>query len=881
MTNSDTVTAAVHNADSASAAPPSEAGAMTSTSGIGRPTLYAALGYLAIVVVLFHRLLLGEVLSPAANLWAEVPFRGELREDFTPHLNGVQGDVWRYFESSHEYQYRAAREGRFPLWNPHIFCGFPYHANGQSAMFSPLHWLYFFVEPRWAAGPLAALRLWIAGFATYCLARRLGIVASGAFVSGVAWMLSAFCVRWLFWNVSVVAAWLPVVLIALDRLIEQTSWSRLAWAGLALTLFQLSGHPETQFQAGALTGLYVLVRVASVPGGFPERVRPVLMCLAAHVLGLLGAAVALAPFVEQLYDSGDWVESTRAFGRWLPLESLWGAVAPDHFGRPRAGRFYQGPHISNQAGLNYNESGLYVGLIPLVLAAAALAALVIQPRRTSRGPAGNAAVAFAVWVVLCAAIVFGLPGIFVIVHRLPLFSKADNLRMILGIQFGAAMLAGVAWTQLIGGTSRVLRWSILLGSWMVVGGIAALLLGPEHYAPYTHLEGLTLLWTDPSVPSPLEHRSLRTLVSFVFALGAAIWASAVVWRRRGEAAPCPDRDSGTLVSASFGWPAGSMMLLTVVDLVWVAYGFNPTAPARVVFPAAPPGLKHVVENLHGGRLVAPDEILAPNLAMVYGFRDVRGYDFPLDRRWVKLYQRLGWQSGITLLPGYQVKDCIRPAVQSVCDKCSVRFLYKKWTDKTAGPPDQLPMCDTPRIEASDQRSWQLVYRGMGAADDVIYENPTAYPRAYFARNVIYAARAAALDAVTDVQTDFRALSFVEEPMDGLEVAGEESPGEAVIELDAAEEVRVRTRSAVKALLVLSDRYDRNWRVEIDGKPGRAFRANFLFRGVVVPAGEHEVRWRYRLASLWWGGALSCLTLIGLVSLLFVGTKPVVRHAAGS
>ncbi|MBI3466783.1 MAG: hypothetical protein HY000_27540, partial [Planctomycetes bacterium] len=322
-----------------------------------RPTLWAAAGYLAIVAVLFHRLLLGEVLSPAANLWDDVPFFSEAREDLSPYYNGIQGDVWRTFEPWHIYQYRSVREGRFPLWNPHVFCGFPFHANAISGTLSPLQSPYYVIDPKWAAGPVAAVVLWLAGFGAYCLGRRLGMVPVGAFVAGAAWMLCAFNVRWLLWPIAGIGAWLPLLLLALDGVIERVSLRRLALAGLAATGFQLTGHPEIQFQAGVLSGLFVLVRVCLLPMSWRDRAGRVLVCLAAHLIGLLGAAAAIVPFVEQMLASADWHEATRARESMLPSIALLGALAPDHFGRPRAGRFYQGPE-------DYVEAGLYFGLVP-------------------------------------------------------------------------------------------------------------------------------------------------------------------------------------------------------------------------------------------------------------------------------------------------------------------------------------------------------------------------------------------------------------------------------------------------------------------------------------------------------------------------------------
>jgi hypothetical protein len=316
-------------------------------------------------------------------------------------------------------------------------------------------------------------------------------------------------------------------------------------------------------------------------------------------------------------------------------------------------------------------------------------------------------------------------------------------------------------------------------------------------------------------------------------------------------------------------PAGLGVILTVADLMWVAYGFSPIVPARAIFPEPPMMLRRLADNLQGGRVIATDEILAPNLAMVYGFRDVRGYDFPLDRRWTKLFHRLGWKPGITLLPRYQVAACMRPSVQSVADKCSVRFLYTSSEPDAEPPRENLAVCDYAGVAGRQFPPWKLIARGVGATNDVVYQNPTSYPRAYFAKRATYAGTETALDAVLNVAHDLRDESFVEQQADELLTDDDAAPGTATIEFDGPEEVRIRTQSTSPRLLVLSDRYDPNWRVEIDGLEARAVRANYLFRGVEVPAGDHLIRWSYRPISFYWGLAISVATLMTLLGLMLV------------
>ena len=57
-----------------------------------------------------------------------------------------------------------------------------------------------------------------------------------------------------------------------------------------------------------------------------------------------------------------------------------------------------------------------------------------------------------------------------------------------------------------------------------------------------------------------------------------------------------------------------------------------------------------------------------------------------------------------------------------------------------------------------------------------------------------------------------------------------------------------TKSEMPAVLLLNDRYDGNWRVQVDGKPAELLRCNFIMRGVYLTAGPHTVEFQFRLPS---------------------------------
>ncbi len=61
-------------------------------------------------------------------------------------------------------------------------------------------------------------------------------------------------------------------------------------------------------------------------------------------------------------------------------------------------------------------------------------------------------------------------------------------------------------------------------------------------------------------------------------------------------------------------------------------------------------------------------------------------------------------------------------------------------------------------------------------------------------------------------------------------------------------IELETRNPNAGFLVLSEIYYRGWEAWMDGKRIPVERANYLFRGIAVPAGEHRIEFRFRAHS---------------------------------
>jgi hypothetical protein len=62
------------------------------------------------------------------------------------------------------------------------------------------------------------------------------------------------------------------------------------------------------------------------------------------------------------------------------------------------------------------------------------------------------------------------------------------------------------------------------------------------------------------------------------------------------------------------------------------------------------------------------------------------------------------------------------------------------------------------------------------------------------------------------------------------------------------DIRLETKADAPSLLLLNDKFDPNWRVQVDGKPAELLRCNFIMRGVYLTPGAHTVEFQFELPN---------------------------------
>lgn len=149
-------------------------------------------------------------------------------------------------------------------------------------------------------------------------------------------------------------------------------------------------------------------------------------------------------------------------------------------------------------------------------------------------------------------------------------------------------------------------------------------------------------------------------------------------------------------------------------------------------------------------------------------------------------------------------------------------------------------------------------------------NPAAMGNVWFAPAILEVADAdAAIDTLGGA--DLSALAIVEsDQMAKLTGFSPQFDSSARIELTAysLDNLVYKSRSNSAQLAVFSDLYyDKGWNAYIDGQPAAYLRANYLLRAMIVPAGDHEISFRFEPASYKFGEQVSLASSIVLVLLV--------------
>ena len=268
----------------------------------------------------------------------------------------------------YQFFFDSLLQGDFPLWNPYNGMGVPFIANHQSAVFYPIIWVLFIfyllghVEGlSFGVTLLIPLHLFIGGLGIMRILEKFEISNFSQLMGGLLFAFSGYILtRLSFISMVWTYAWLPWVIfmcLQLKPINHQGSLTKLIKLSIFLSLQLLAGHAQTSYYTIMFGGIVVLFYNFNT---FYSQIKKFVVYISATILSIIVSAVQIFPTAEFLMQSQRSTEVGYEFAVSL---SLWPArlltiLFGNFWGNPNYGRFLSGG--------NFWEENLYAGVFPVV-----------------------------------------------------------------------------------------------------------------------------------------------------------------------------------------------------------------------------------------------------------------------------------------------------------------------------------------------------------------------------------------------------------------------------------------------------------------------------------------------------------------------------------
>jgi hypothetical protein len=760
--------------------------------GFREIALQAGLLVLALAAVFPGTFLRGEMIAPGDILFRVPPWSHYAPADYQGFKNRTLLDFATVFYPLYAISKDSVQQGEWPLWNPLELSGMPLLADYQSAVFYPFRVLQMLFDLAVATTLFLLLKLWLCGMAAYICARGIRLSRGVACIFSLGWMLGSYNLLWCYWPLTDVAAWLPILFLAVEWILEGRYRKGFYLFLAGGTMMMLAGHPETAFTMNLGLGLYFLVRL-----GLDQRRGKALAARIGVLAGawaaiLLVCAAQLLPFIEYLPNSFSfaWHDQFSTVFHW-PVRALVNLWAPRYF-------LTSAPNRVWGFDIPYYAAMMYMGILPwLGLGLLACKAPASWPHRRR----------------VLALLLSALPGFLLPLNppALGWVAALPVFRSIFLVYYAAFALFAIPLLGALG----LERWFARPRRFRELGYLAltivpgALFVGITYRLDASLMRGLKI---DREVAAGVAVPALMLALSLV-----VFFASCRVRR--------PKLALGILAAILAG------------DLVGAVYGLQVTAPREWLYPAT--RLTDYLRALKPPCRIAADFGGIPVGALTcYGIEEQMGYDGIYPARMMHLQRALGADLWKAFEPAYATEYYLSDAQYPPLFPVDRPGYFEKITELDG-------------IE--------------------VYRNLRALPRAYLADQ---------MEVVPDTKTLYERMRQPDwdpahlvltdtppaTPFDsGAQAMGEQEPGHASGTAEVMghryTRVTVNVNAMAPAILVLADAYYPGWKAYVDGRDEPIFPAYHVSRGVIVPAGNHVVEFRYAPASFRIGLWISTATLL--------------------
>ena len=754
-------------------------------------------------------------------------------------------DLSRYFYPVRLFTVEAMKSGTIPLWNPYIFCGIPNLAFQQAAVFYPLSIVYYLLPFCLAFNVFLLIHIPLAGVFVYYLARRWGMGSSGSLVSAITFIFSGYVISLLNLPTTLSCViWLPAVLLFFDKGLTDDKMKYILISSLFLGTMFLGGEPSIFYSTLWVLLFYALFFRLNNRQSCP-LMRVGSYYSATVIFGSLLSMVHLAPFIElmRFSDRAMLLGAYSGATTWsMPVRDTFNFFIP----------FISRTDFSKES---YWIEQSWAALVYLGVFSALLLAMTIFFKKGWR-----------VWFLWFIGILFlfisfggNTPFYYLIYKFVPGFKMIRYpVRFLYVTIFAAAMLCGAGFDAYIRARAsqdpRLKAFSMILLPILLLSALYLLLMHTcankliERAFSFCVGSRLTenssiLFSIIAAIKNSARFAGFFTFGGLILFLGASR-----IRMRQGVVSFC-------------------FISLIVADLFTATIGDQPIVNPKI-YDVPTPNVEHLKKDTGlfrfylspkteeesayiEGRtfeeaILNSKDMLTANTPMLYRFFDVGGYDS---------IQLMDYRKITNLL-----ETSPSPAATRILDMLNMKYLVSKKKVEDRG------------------------YRPVEGASGYLYENTNVLPRAFlvdsfkvlknekdFVARFMSKEFDPAREVLLDEEPDLREKVLFMRPSRNWVIKGE-SPEKAEITKYSINEVVIRSTLNSPKFLVLADTWYPGWKVYVDNKRAKLYKADYILRAVYLEPGAHVVKFVFDPFSFKLGLVLSAITLIFILSYIAFARK---------
>ncbi|MCB1582593.1 MAG: YfhO family protein [Xanthomonadales bacterium] len=422
-----------------------------------------------------------------------------------------------------------------------------------------------------------------------------------------------------------------------------------------------------------------------------------------------------------------------------------------------------------------------------------------------------------VWVfmllsLLSLAVAFGVNPLFFLVKNTPLFSHLPLFYFSILAAFSLSVLAAF-------GMRICLQKMFKLKNKLMVVLIVMISLGLLHS-----------FWMPNELEPFLEDKNLL-LESVRFELILAMLAMMVLI---------------VLLCFSAKYPhfIGYIFVIWVFADLWSkGHTWNPAIDFENAYPREmPESIEFLHEQKKPFRTVGYDQILIPSTNLLVQIHDIRGYDVPVINRYHQFFNQV--LKGNNLFWYYYFAK-FDVNILPYLDILNVKYILSKKDLSTKIPPHLEQVYDH---------------------EIKIYQNHNAKGLAYFVDEVIWVESAEdALEKTQEVKHKLGHTVVLEKQKGMTKDAMDEHLAKKTPSIEfhstEANHIQIYANTEKPAWMVLSQSYYPGWVARVDGVKTNIFAANYVLQAIKIPAGSHQVSFKYQPLSFTLGWLVSVCSFI--------------------